>query len=241
MVMQKHDCKVDYFRNKLRKARSEIERKKLDVSIQDIESRLENVGCIEVFRGVVSSHYYSIGTSGEEGLKFLGNFFGLERDRISTGGGGSFSRLREMVDDDGTIIYLVETRIYSVKVQGFSTPYVDKGTVCDLDAYELFTSFHDSNPNLKKRETEVKRRLCCILPSIDGLEFDLDKINEPVNVNPYLEVEFSCYEKPTEENIFDGAKRLGLDTSGFFDISARRLIQRVLHLESLAGRIDGES
>src|SRR3989344_3742083 len=131
MVMQKHSDMVGYFKDKVGKSYHEIERKKLNVDIADIERRLESVNGVEVFKGVITSHYYHVDTSGDEGLSFLRGFFGLGDIDIHVGSGGGFSRLRKMVAENGTEIYFAETRIYDVNIEGFTTSHMDKGVMFD--------------------------------------------------------------------------------------------------------------
>lgn len=220
--MQKIGNKVGYFAAKIKRRRREIERKLLEIDPNDIERRLETAGAVEVFRGIVISHYYGIKEQ-DEGLEFLSHIFGLRVEDIVVGSGGAFSRLREMYDDDGTKIYCFETRINEVRVGNLATT-ADVGDVCSLSAYRSLEGLHRDHPALEHREREVKKRLTCILPEYDGLEYALDIITEPERVQPYLEIEVSGAD-PSFELLIEGTRRLDLDPSKLVNISARRLIE----------------
>lgn len=207
---------------KLKMRGREIERKFLEVDTQDIEKRLQNAGAVEVFRGRVTSDYYSVREQ-EEGLEFLSRVFGLRKEDIIVGSGGAFSRLREMVDDDGTKIYSFETRVREITLGGISTTHADVGDVCSLASYRSLEGLHRDHPALQYREREIKKRLVCILPGFVGLEYALDEILQPETVSPYLEIEVSGSD-PSFELLLEGVRKLGLDETKLARTSARKLI-----------------
>lgn len=229
MAISMHPDKVDYFRRKAESERFEVERKRLDIDPSDVTSRLEAEGAVEVFKGRIVSTYFNAG------LDFLAGFYNLDPKVLEALGADAgfhgFSRLREMVDDDGeTIIYLVETRIRDTSRLNM---HVDYGRVLDdEDIFRYVRGGHMSAQG-KPRQVEVKRRSAYILPDCPGLEFSIDNIVEvtcndgvtygDLGIAPYLEVEAISVEL-----YLRGVSLVGATPEDFVDTSAKKLIDEAL-------------
>ena len=210
--MEKHRDKISYFRDKI-KHKNQIERKLLNISINGMEKMFSDMNAIEVFRGNVISYYYDVP------LDFVARFFGIDSDKIRLGSSGGFLRLREMFDDDSTELYFAETRIKNIQISIFGADYLEYGRMFDHEGFEYLKAIHDSALHL--RETEKKKRIILIIPNSRGLEYCLDTIYEPFNVEPYMEVEADSMEK-----YLSGISLINKTHDDFVDISARRLIEQ---------------
>ena len=229
MAMEVHPDKAEYFRLKCEAERSEIERKRLNVDLSDITSRLESQGAVEVFNGKITSTYF------DAGLDFLAGFYNLAPEVLGTISNDAnfhgFSRLREMVDDDGkTTIYFVETRI---RDSGRLNMRIDYGGVLDdRNIFRYVQGVHrgaQGNP----RQIEVKRRAAYILDDCPGLEFSIDNIigvtdeegisHTNLGIATYLEVEAISLEL-----YLHGVSLVGATLEDFSDISAKGLIAAAL-------------
>ncbi len=219
--------KIEYFRQKLEKANSEIESKsQISINFDELEKKIEGLGGIEVFRGKIISNYYKVlGT--EAGLNFISSLFDLERTKLIYGTGGAFARLREMYDVDGTEIYMVETRIKDLKLnERTKLVHEDPGYLTDARNYRYLKILFKDNKALEFRQKEVKKRTSYILEEIKNLEYSLDQIINPVQLKPYLEIEVSG--RNLINNYLEAVNKIGMNPKDFREISARVLIEEHL-------------
>lgn len=218
MTMKRHADKLAYFTEKARLRKPEIERKLLGIDTGSMELKLETLSAVEVFRGLVTSTYF------DADLDFLARFFGIEGEVVDrlrrTGKASGFSRLRKMEDDDGVVIYMVETRVKGPD-EGPLRLDTDYGSVVASNAFDYIERTHRAS--LRVRQVELKRRVGCMIEGLEGLEYAMDHITGPVDVEPYLEVEATHL-----ETYLQGVVLIGATAQDFRDISARALIAQKL-------------
>ena len=234
MTLKIHPDKVKYFKDKATRAESELERKsKIESSdgtpirrdMIKLEQMLQEKGGIEVFRGKITTRYYGV-TNNEEGINYLSELFDLEISQLRFGSSGAFSRLREMIDDDGTKIYIIGTRIEKHLItEGTRLGSIDL-EIIDTNPlhYRISAANNSHNSALTFREEEVKRRNCYILPGLEGVEYSIDIITEPEIVLPYIEIEISGSMIP--ETYDKAIQLIGLTMDDFVKESARTRIQK---------------
>ncbi len=217
----------DYFEAKTGQT-DEIERKVLGVNVDDITSRFESAGCLEVFQGVVTSLYFE-----GEPLAVFGPFMtrriipGLV---ITTGDAKtkSWIRLRQMIDEKtGERFHFGETKSYLEDAAGNRVGYVEFSRTVDPKAFDDLRTDYIRTGAVSLRETEGKKRAVYVLPPPTkgfeyrkGIEYSIDSITHPIIIAPLLEIEVNEAELLTE-----AAQILEISRDLLIQKSTRRLIE----------------